>query len=197
MLHLRDLKQFSNTSSKVPLSHFIQFQFVKKTIVKSHVASLVVFSCMPLFMALSSCSLRHFFVSSFLASAQLKEINTGVLNKILKKLITTCLWHHCSLIYSTRVCDCLDIKICSKRQPYCGGKQPKIGIKRPVVEPGLSKTLPLSGPQWKGVLVWTALCKCKALSWRYFNHSKCFTTISCWFSRHSVIHTELLINIHI
>lgn len=43
------------------LSHFIQFQLVKKTILKSHVASLVVFSCVPLFMNLSNCSLRQVF----------------------------------------------------------------------------------------------------------------------------------------
>lgn len=95
ILHLGDLKQFSNIGIKVTLSHFIKFQFVRKTIMKSHVASLVVFGCVSLFMNLFRCSWRNFclFVSSLLASSQLEEINKDMFNKILKKCITICLSH--------------------------------------------------------------------------------------------------------
>lgn len=89
-----------------------------------------------------------FFISSLLASSQLKEINKEMLNKILKKLITLHQNYTGSLVYPTRVYDCLDIKTCCKRQLYYSIKIPGIGVKRPMVEPNLGKILlSLSEPQ--------------------------------------------------
>ena len=50
------------------------------------------------------------FIFSVLASSQLEQINEERLNKTLKKLNTVRLSHPCSLIYPTRVYDCLEIK---------------------------------------------------------------------------------------
>ena len=96
---------------KVPLSDFVPLQLVREIRMKSRVASPAVVSCVPLVANLYSCSLRHFlFIFSVLASSQLEQINEERLNKTLKKLNTVRLSHPCSLIYPTRVYDCLEIK---------------------------------------------------------------------------------------